>query len=83
MSADAIPPGRAPRTWQMRAARGALQWSQRRLAEASGVHYMTVARFERELRVAPATVVRMRKALEGVGVVFTRDGVVLRPEPGR
>jgi transcriptional regulator with XRE-family HTH domain len=56
---------------QCRAARGLLQWSQRQLADASGVGLSTVAEFEidrREPRDGNLTTIR--RALEDAGVEF-------------
>jgi transcriptional regulator with XRE-family HTH domain len=56
---------------QCRAARGLLQWSQRQLADVSGVGLSTVAEFEidkREPRDDNLTTIR--RALEDAGVEF-------------
>jgi DNA-binding transcriptional regulator YiaG len=56
---------------QCRAARGLLDWTQSRLAGASGLAVSTVVRFERNERVVPAgTVQAMQLALEAAGVEF-------------
>jgi transcriptional regulator with XRE-family HTH domain len=56
---------------QCRAARGLLDWTQSRLAGASGLAVSTVVRFERSGRVlSPGTVQAMQFALEAAGVEF-------------
>ena len=56
---------------QVRAARGLLDWSRDRLAEASGVPKRTLVRFEAgEGASRPATVEAIRAALVAAGVVF-------------
>ena len=67
---------------QCRAARGLLDWSQQRLADAAGVGVVTVRQFEAgkgEPRRATLTVIE--QALKAAGVEFTngdRPGVRLR-----
>lgn len=56
---------------QSRAARGLLKWSQRQLADASGVALSTVADFENDKREPrPDNLVSIRQALEDAGVEF-------------
>jgi transcriptional regulator with XRE-family HTH domain len=56
---------------QCRAARGLLDWTQGRLAGASGLAVSTVVRFERSEKVfPPGTVQAMQLALETAGVEF-------------
>jgi transcriptional regulator with XRE-family HTH domain len=56
---------------QVRAARGLLDWSQGRLADASGVPTRTVMRFEgRETEPRASTTSAIRAALELAGVEF-------------
>ncbi len=57
---------------QIRAARGLLDWSQTKLAEAAGLSLPTVKRFEtgKGARVSDKAVGRMVVALEGAGVAF-------------
>ena len=56
---------------QSRAARGLLKWSQRRLADASGVALSTVADFENDKREPwLGNLAAMRLALEDAGVEF-------------
>lgn len=56
---------------QSRAARGLLKWSQRRLADQSGVGLSTVAEFENDKREPwPGNLSAMRRALEKAGVDF-------------
>ena len=67
---------------QCRAARGLLDWTEVRLADASGVAASTVTSFERSSRVAtPERIQAMRAAIEAAGVEFTNGdepGVKLR-----
>jgi transcriptional regulator with XRE-family HTH domain len=56
---------------QSRAARGLLKWSQRRLADESGVGLSTIADFENDKREPRAdNLTAMRTALESAGVEF-------------
>ena len=56
---------------QSRAARGLLKWSQRQLADASGVGLSTVAEFENDKREPwLGNLAAMRLALEDAGVEF-------------
>jgi len=66
---------------QCRAARGLLDWTQSKLADAAGVVVSTVASFERSWRVVsspalrppartPETIQAMQRALEAAGVEF-------------
>jgi transcriptional regulator with XRE-family HTH domain len=56
---------------QCRAARGLLDWTQARLAGASGLAVSTVVRFERSETVVPAaTVQAVQLAFEAAGVEF-------------
>jgi transcriptional regulator with XRE-family HTH domain len=60
---------------QSRAARGLLKWSQRRLADESGVGLSTVAEFENDKREPwPDNLTAIARALEAAGVVFENDG---------
>jgi transcriptional regulator with XRE-family HTH domain len=60
---------------QSRAARGLLKWSQRQLADKSGVGLSTVAEFENDKREPwPDNLAAMRKAFEKSGVIFESDG---------
>ena len=61
---------------QCRMARAALDWSQRDLAQASGVSARTVIRYEAGEPVLPARVQRLREALEAEGVLFVEAGDV-------
>lgn len=60
---------------QMRAARGLVDWSQTRLAEAAGLSLPTIKRAERDLGavVSPDAVAAIRKALEKAGVIFVEE----------
>jgi transcriptional regulator with XRE-family HTH domain len=56
---------------QSRAARGLLKWSQRQLADESGVGLSTVAEFENDKREPWFdNLAAMQRALEGAGVEF-------------
>lgn len=56
---------------QCRAARALIEWTQPRLAEASGLGLSTVVDFEKSRRpVSDASVASMRTALEVAGVIF-------------
>ena len=57
---------------QVRAARGLLNWSVRRLAESAGVHRNTVSNIETgRFRGEEPTLDAIRVALEQAGVEFT------------
>lgn len=68
---------------QVRAARGLIDWSRHRLAEAAAVEPATIAAFEEEGIVPDeTTVTALRQALEAAGVDFLDGGsagVRLRP----
>jgi transcriptional regulator with XRE-family HTH domain len=71
---------------QLRAARGALNWSQEDLAEAAKIARRTVAAAElgERPRMREGTLLKLRGALADAGVIFTRDGGVrLAPRKGR
>jgi transcriptional regulator with XRE-family HTH domain len=56
---------------QSRAARGLLKWSQRQLADESGVGLSTVAEFENDKREPwLGNLTAIRRALEDAGVEF-------------
>ena len=56
---------------QCRAARGLLDWTQAKLAEAAGLPLANVVEFERSGRAVPARAVRaIRLAFEAAGVEF-------------
>lgn len=62
---------------QIRAARGALRWSVRELAEASHISESTIKRFEDEegpVEAREATVAAVRSALENGGIEFISYG---------
>jgi transcriptional regulator with XRE-family HTH domain len=60
---------------QSRAARGLLKWSQRQLADESGVGLSTVAEFENDKRDPwPDNLAAIRKAFEKAGIIFEKDG---------
>jgi transcriptional regulator with XRE-family HTH domain len=60
---------------QSRAARGLLKWSQRQLADESGVGLSTVAEFENDKRDPWAdNLAAIRNAFEKAGVIFEGDG---------
>ncbi len=61
----------------MRAARGLIAWSQSRLAEASGLAVSTIKRMEgtdSTLKSSVENVLKVQRALEDAGVVFTDQG---------
>lgn len=70
---------------QCRGARGLLDWTQKKLADAAGVGASTVISFERNWRCNfPEKIQAMQSALEAAGVEFTNSdapGVRLR-KPG-
>lgn len=55
-------------------ARAALDWTQQQLAEAAGVSWRTVARFEAGESVLPPRVQAMRHAAEAHGILFIDSG---------
>jgi len=56
-------------------ARAALQWSLHEAAQAAGVSYRTILRFEKEQRdVQPELIVALRRAFEAAGVRFIDQG---------
>lgn len=55
-------------------ARAALDWTQRKLATASGVSWRTILRFETCEPVMPARVKALRHAREAEGVLFIDSG---------
>jgi transcriptional regulator with XRE-family HTH domain len=60
---------------QSRAARGLLKWSQRQLADESGVGLSTVAEFENDKRDPWAdNLAAIRNAFEKAGIIFESDG---------
>jgi len=72
---------------QCRAARGLLDWTQVKLAEAAGVGLTTVTSFERSWRCNyPDTIQAMKRALEAAGVEFIEEngsGVGVRIKKGK
>jgi transcriptional regulator with XRE-family HTH domain len=69
-------------TTQLRAARGALQWSQRQLARRLGLNFSTMSYYENGLEMPEE---RMRQTIalfEEQGIVFIRNdqgrGVILK-----
>jgi transcriptional regulator with XRE-family HTH domain len=59
---------------QSRAARGLLDWSRDRLADASGIPKRTIMRFEgREADPRGSTLAAIRAALEAAGVEFIAE----------
>lgn len=55
-------------------ARTALKWSAADLAEAAGIGYATVARFESGDSVQPESIEKMRAALVKEGIAFINGG---------
>lgn len=59
---------------QCRAARGLLDWTQIKLAEASGLALSTVVKFERNGRAVVANAVQtMKRILDAAGVEFIAE----------
>ena len=59
---------------QVRAARGLVNWSVRKLAERSGVHRNTITNLETERYAGdPETLTAVRRALEKAGVEFIEE----------
>ncbi len=52
-------------------ARAGIGWRAQDLADAAGVGYATVARFEAGAAIAPDTLAKLVAALEGGGAAFT------------
>lgn len=69
---------------QLRAARGLIEWSQTRLAEASGLSLPTIKRMEKvgPSRSAMGNVSAVVEALQEAGVVFLDDGAEAAGGPG-
>lgn len=61
---------------QCRMARTALNMSAVDLAEAAGVGYATVARFETGATIRPENVTELRRALENAGIHFVDKGAL-------
>ena len=61
---------------QCRAARGLLDWTQAKLAEAAGLALATVVKFERSGRAVPA------RAVQAIRLAFEAAGVEFIPENG-
>lgn len=59
---------------QSRAARGLLNWTEDRLAQASGVEIAKIRDFEREKHAARDIARRLQRAFEAAGVEFSDDG---------
>jgi transcriptional regulator with XRE-family HTH domain len=68
---------------QSRAARGLLDWSQAQLAARSNLGESTIRDFEKGRRVpSPNNLAAIKAALEGAGVIFFDDGVIMDGGPG-
>jgi len=71
---------------QCRAARGLLDWTPQKLADAAGVGVSMVTSFERSWRCNyPVKIQAMKRALEAAGVEFISEngsGVKLREKKG-
>lgn len=70
---------------QIKAARALIDWSQPKLAEASGLSMPTIRRMEGPLGPGRSTAVNVdavKRALEGAGVVFLEAGEVKHGGPG-
>jgi transcriptional regulator with XRE-family HTH domain len=72
---------------QCRAARGLLNWTQAKLAEAAGIGVSIVTGFEQSWKVAsPAKIQAMQRAFEAVGVEFIPEngsGAGVRMKKGK
>jgi transcriptional regulator with XRE-family HTH domain len=72
---------------QCRAARGLLNWSQAKLAEAAGLSLSTVVKFERSGRAGAAGAVpTIKRTLESAGVEFISEngsGAGVRMKKGK
>lgn len=63
---------------QIRAARALLNWSQKDLAERSGISDISILNYENEKRTPHAgTIEKILRAFELEGIIFTRNGVEL------
>lgn len=58
---------------QIRMARAALGWGVRDLADRAGVNFNTVSRIERGGGSLTDTLEKLRRTLEGAGVVFIEE----------
>jgi predicted transcriptional regulator len=70
---------------QIRAARALLDWSQPKLAEASGLSLPTIRRMEGPIgpgRSSAANVEAVRRALDEAGVIFLDAGETTTGGPG-
>lgn len=70
---------------QIKAARALIDWSQPKLAEASGLSMPTIRRMEGPLGPGRSTAINVdavRRALESAGVVFLDAGEVKQGGPG-
>lgn len=70
---------------QIKAARALVDWSQPKLAEASGLSMPTIRRMEGPLGPGRSTAVNVdavQRALEAAGVVFLEAGEVRQGGPG-
>ena len=67
---------------QMRGARGLLPWSQRQLAERSGVSVETITRLKRlsRMKAIPVTLAAIERALTEAGVVLIAGALRCPPE---
>jgi transcriptional regulator with XRE-family HTH domain len=68
---------------QLRASRGLLNWTVRRLAEEAGVHRNTISNHETgKFNGDPGTVAAIRTVLESAGVIFLDGGQTIDGGPG-
>ena len=67
-------------TVAIRAARGALHWTQADLAEKSGISVPTIARLEKDPNPVMSTVLALLRTIQehGVQVIWREDGFDLR-----
>lgn len=68
---------------QSRGARGLLDWSQTRLAQASNLSESTIRDFEKGRRIPSVNnLAAIRRAMEEAGVAFLEDGENKQGGPG-
>ena len=63
-------------------ARAALHWSVERAADAAGLSYRTILRFENDQRdIQPDKIAALRNAFEAAGIRFAEGGVFPPAKP--
>lgn len=66
---------------QIRAARALLNWSQKDLAERSGISEMSIINYENEKRTPhQSTLDKVLQAFELAGVIFTKNGLEMKDD---